>query len=336
MVPLGLHPFNKFREKAVSEKQIIQSLYEVSIEFDGMRLDQALSKLMDEFSRSKIQEWIKAGNVKLNDQIMQQARHKVVYLDRIEVDAELTIQGDWQPEAIQLDIVYEDDSLLVINKPVDMVVHPGAGNPRGTLVNALLHHLPDLNQLPRAGIIHRIDKDTTGLLVVAKTLAAHKRLVEQLQAREFTREYITIIYGQLTAGGTIDKPIGRHPTKRIQMAVTPSGKDAVTHYRIAEKFQDFTHLRVRLETGRTHQIRVHMAYMKHPIVGDPVYAGRLRIPSGISEDFTSYLRKFRRQALHAHILGLTHPETGEYIEWQQPLPQDMVELLGWLREENAI
>jgi 23S rRNA pseudouridine1911/1915/1917 synthase len=213
------------------------------------------------------------------------------------------------------------------------VVHPAAGNPDGTLQNALLHHDPELIQLPRAGIIHRLDKETTGLLVIAKTPGAHRNLVEQLQAREFEREYRAIVIGVMTAGGSVDKPIGRHPTQRIKMAVNYSGKEAVTHYRVEERFRAHTYLRVKLETGRTHQIRVHMAHIRYPLVGDPVYAGRLRQPAGASEPLREKLRHFHRQALHAKRLGLVHPLSGEWMEWEAPLPDDMQQLLEVLRED---
>ena len=234
---------------------------------------------------------------------------------------------------LPIDIVYEDEDIIVINKPRDLVVHPGAGNPDGTVLNALLHYYPPIADVPRAGIVHRLDKDTTGLMVVAKTVPAQTRLVESLQRREITREYEAVAIGHMTAGGTVDEPISRHPTKRTHMAVHPMGKPAVTHYRIMEHFRVHTRLRLRLETGRTHQIRVHMAHITHPLVGDPVYGGRPRPPKGASEAFISTLRKFDRQALHATMLRLYHPISGIEMEWHAPIPQDMVELIEEMRAD---
>ena len=214
----------------------------------------------------------------------------------------------------------------MINKPAGLVVHPGAGNQEGTMVNALLHHVPELQNLPRAGIIHRLDKETTGLLVVAKTIAAHTNLVEQLQNRAFTREYDALVNRVMVSGSSIDAPIGRHPTKRTAMAVIPDGRRAITHYRVAEKFLDHTHLKLRLETGRTHQIRVHMSHLKFPIVGDPLYSGRYRVPTKITPQLKEALDNFKRQALHASLLGLKHPATGDYVEWRAPMPDDMQNL----------
>lgn len=297
----------------------------------GKRLDAALSQQFSDYSRSRIQEWIQNGFVKVNGEVITSNKHKMAGFEDIEINAEIEVAGEWKPEAIDLDIVYEDDSLLVINKPAGLVVHPGAGNQDGTMVNALLYHCPDLANLPRAGIIHRIDKETTGLLVVAKTIAAHTSLVEQLQNRAFTREYDAVVNRVMVSGGTIDKPIGRHPTKRTSMAVVADGKRAITHYRVVEKFLDHTHLKLRLETGRTHQIRVHMAYLKFPLIGDPLYSGRYRVPTRITPELRNTVDNFKRQALHASLLGLKHPETGEYIEWRAPMPQDMAQLLDDLR-----
>lgn len=300
----------------------------------GKRLDAALSQQFSDYSRSRIQEWIQNGFVKVNGEVITSNKYKMAGFEDIEINAEIEVAGEWKPEAIDLDIVYEDDALLVINKPAGLVVHPGAGNQDGTMVNALLHHCPELANLPRAGIIHRIDKETTGLLVVAKTIAAHTNLVEQLQNRAFTREYDAVVNRVMVSGGTIDRPIGRHPTKRTSMAVVPDGKRAITHYRVVEKFLDHTHLKLRLETGRTHQIRVHMAYLKFPLVGDPLYSGRYRVPTRITPVLRETLDGFKRQALHASLLGLNHPETGDYIEWKAPLPQDMSNLLEQLRENR--
>lgn len=300
----------------------------------GKRLDAALSQQFSDYSRSRIQEWIQNGFVKVNGEVITTNKYKMAGFEDIEINAEIEVAGEWKPEAIDLDIVYEDDALLVINKPAGLVVHPGAGNQDGTMVNALLHHCPELANLPRAGIIHRIDKETTGLLVVAKTIAAHTNLVEQLQNRAFTREYDAVVNRVMVSGGTIDRPIGRHPTKRTSMAVVPDGKRAITHYRVVEKFLDHTHLKLRLETGRTHQIRVHMAYLKFPLVGDPLYSGRYRVPTRITPVLRETLDGFKRQALHASLLGLNHPETGEYIEWRAPMPQDMAKLLDDLRENR--
>ncbi|PXF62409.1 23S rRNA pseudouridine(1911/1915/1917) synthase RluD [Kangiella spongicola] len=292
----------------------------------GKRLDLALSETFEEYSRSRIQDWVKQGFVKVNDEVITSNKHKMAGFELVEVNAEVEVAGDWEAEAIELNIVYEDDDLLVVNKPTGLVVHPGAGNQQGTMVNALLHHVPELQNLPRAGIIHRLDKETTGLLVVAKTIGAHTSLVDQLQKREFTREYDALVNRVMVSGNSIDVPIGRHPTKRTAMAVIPDGRRAITHFRVAEKFLDHTHLKLRLETGRTHQIRVHMSYLKFPIVGDPLYSGRYRVPNRITPELKEILGKFKRQALHASLLGLKHPTTGDYIEWTAPMPADMQKL----------
>lgn len=304
----------------------------VPAESRGQRLDVVAAELFDDFSRGRLQEWIKQGLL-LVDGEQRRPKDKVVGGEQLDLRAEVEPEGDWQAQPIPLDIVYEDSELLVINKPAGLVVHPAAGNPDGTLLNALLHHAPELRNLPRAGIVHRIDKDTTGLLAVARTLKAQNSLVQQLQARTMGREYEAVVQGAMTGGGSVDQPIGRHPTQRIKMAVVRDGKPALTHYRIATRFSDYTHIRVQLETGRTHQIRVHMAHIGYPLVGDPVYGGRLRLPSGISDELAETLRRFGRQALHAAKLELTHPDSGEAMSWQAPLPQDMVDLLQQLQGE---
>jgi 23S rRNA pseudouridine1911/1915/1917 synthase len=244
----------------------------------GKRLDQALAQMFPDYSRSRLKDWILAGQVKVNGEIMTRAREKMYGGELIEIDATVEAEVRFEAQNIPLNIVYEDDDILVINKPAGLVVHPGAGNPDGTVLNALLHHCPALNVVPRAGIVHRLDKDTTGLMVVAKTIAAQTNLVDALQLREITREYEAVANGVMTAGGLVDEPIGRHSTKRTQMAVSFVGRPSVTHYRVMEKYRLHTRLRLRLETGRTHQIRVHMSHITHPLVGDPVYGGRPRPP----------------------------------------------------------
>lgn len=301
-------------------------------ELAGARLDKALAELFPDYSRARLQQWIKNGYVLVDDKPCR-AKDKLQGGESIAITAELEDEVTWEAEAIPLDIVYEDDDIIVINKPVGLVVHPGAGNQNRTLVNALLHHAPELSQLPRAGIIHRIDKDTSGILVVARSLMAHTHLVEQLQRREFLREYQAIVNGVLIAGGSIDEPIGRHRTQRTHMAVTDTGKPAITHYRVIQRYRSHTHIRVKLETGRTHQIRVHMAHKRYALIGDPVYGQRLHIPSGSSEEFAQTLRSFNRQALHAEHLGLVHPRTQEFMEWSVPVPEDMQNLLAALEED---
>lgn len=303
----------------------------VPMELSGNRLDQVLAELAPDYSRSRLQQWIKQGAVTVNGQQLK-PKDKVKVNDLIEVHAELESQGAWEAEEIPLDIVYEDEEIIVINKPAGMVVHPAAGNYTGTLVNALLHHDPSLETIPRAGIVHRLDKDTTGLMVVAKTLRAHAHIVEQLQDRSMGREYEAVATGVMTGGGTVDEPISRHSQNRKKMAVNPFGKHAVTHYRVVNRMTAHTHIRVKLETGRTHQIRVHMAHIHHALVGDPVYGGRLKLPAGISDDMKHLLRTFPRQALHAKQLTLIHPATEEEVSWEVPLPDDMVELLEKLAE----
>lgn len=297
----------------------------------GMRLDQALASCWPDYSRSRIQDWIKDGAITVDGQPVR-PRVTVLGGEQVELTAEVSEEVEAEPQDIELDILYEDDDLIVINKSPDMVVHPAAGNPDGTLVNALLFHDPSLAALPRAGIVHRLDKQTSGVMVVAKSLAAHKHLVDALARREIKREYDAIVVGHLIAGGTVDAPIGRHARDRQRQAVTPGGKHAVTHYRIEQHFGEHTWLRVSLETGRTHQIRVHMAHIRHPIVGDPVYGGRPKLPPGASDELIDLLRHFGRQALHARFLTLAHPTTGEEMTFEAPLPLDMLELIDVLTE----
>lgn len=306
---------------------------EVQPEQMGQRLDQTLAELFPEYSRSRLKTWIEADLVKLNDRITNIPREKVLGGERIEIIVEVEDETRFEAENIPLNIVYEDDDIIVINKPKDLVVHPGAGNPNGTVLNALLYHYPPISEVPRAGIVHRLDKDTTGLMVVAKTIPAQTKLVRDLQKRKITREYEAVASGIMTKGGTVDQPMARHATKRTLMAVHPMGKPAVTHYRIMENYRNYTRLRLRLETGRTHQIRVHMAHIAHPLLGDQTYGGRPRPPKNASEDFMEVLRNFKRQALHAVMLRLAHPITGEIMEWYAPLPDDFVELLNALKAD---
>tara|TARA_R110000803_G_scaffold149508_2_gene214880 strand:- start:4452 stop:5429 length:978 start_codon:yes stop_codon:yes gene_type:complete len=300
----------------------------------GKRFDQTLAEMFPDYSRSRLKEWILAGHVTVDGVVVDKAREKMFGGEEVAINTEVEAEVRFAAQDLPLNIVYEDDDILVINKPAGFVVHPGAGNPDGTVLNALLHHCPQLDVVPRAGIVHRLDKDTTGLMVVAKTIAAQTNLVESLQAREITREYEAIANGTMTAGGLVDEPIGRHATKRTHMAVTFSGRPSVTHYRVMEKFRLHTRLRLRLETGRTHQIRVHMAHITHPLVGDPVYGGRPRPPKNASEELREMLRQFKRQALHAAMLSLYHPITGEQMTWHADIPDDMVALTNILRADT--
>tara|TARA_R110002072_G_scaffold55372_3_gene144394 strand:+ start:12077 stop:13021 length:945 start_codon:yes stop_codon:yes gene_type:complete len=302
-------------------------------ELAGSRLDQALSQLIPEHSRSRIQLWIKSGDVCVNKSIYKQ-RTEVHNGDIIDIDTEITNIEKHQAEAIKLDILHEDEALIIINKPAGLIVHPGAGNPNHTLVNALLHFDKDLDTVPRAGIIHRLDKDTTGVLVVARTLESHTNLVNQLQKRDIKREYQAIVCGQLTSGGTIENKLGRHPKQRIKMAVTSNGKTATTHYRLIKKYQHYTHLHVQLETGRTHQIRVHMSHIKHPIVGDPVYGNNGSIRKGVNPSLRDFISNFSRQALHAYSLSLTHPLTKIDMTFNADLPEDIQTLLTVLNQND--
>lgn len=282
-------------------------------ELSGCRLDQALAQMFPEYSRERLKSWVLSGSCQVNGVVLR-PKDKIAGGEQVTINATIEEAVTWQAENMPLDVVYADADLIIINKPVGMVVHPAAGNRSGTLVNALLNFAPELSQVPRAGIVHRLDKDTSGLLVVARNLAAHTSLIQQMQARTITRIYETVVRGVFLAGSTIDLPIGRHPRDRKRMAVVSDGKPAVTHYRVLTRFEKYTHLQVQLETGRTHQIRVHMAHVKHPIVGDRVYAARIQ-------------HNFPRQALHARRLTLMHPTTGEEMTWEAELPADMQQLL---------
>lgn len=316
--------------------EIIQHRETVPESCLGKRFDQTLAEMFPDYSRSRLKEWILAGHICVNGEIIDKPREKMFGGEQIAINSEIEAEVRFQPQDLPLNIVYEDNDILVINKPAGFVVHPGAGNPDGTVLNALLHYCPQLDVVPRAGIVHRLDKDTTGLMVVAKTIAAQTNLVESLQAREITREYEAVANGIMTAGGIVDEPIGRHSTKRTHMAVTFSGRPSVTHYRVMEKFRLHTRLRLRLETGRTHQIRVHMAHITHPLIGDPVYGGRPRPPKNASEELREMLRQFKRQALHAAMLSLYHPITGEQMTWHADVPDDMVALTNMLREDTKL
>ncbi len=300
----------------------------------GRRFDAVVAELFPEYSRSRLTEWIKTGDVRLDGALVR-PRDPVRGGETVSLQAVLDTQTHAEPEDIPLDVLYEDEHLLVINKPVGLVVHPGVGNSSGTLVNALLYRDPSVASLPRAGIVHRLDKDTSGVMVVARTLQAQTALVEQLSARQVHRQYLAVVVGALVAGGTADAPIDRHPRDRLRMGVREDGKEAITHYRLRERFRAHTALECRLETGRTHQIRVHMAHLRHAIVGDPLYGGSLKLPKGASDELVSALRGFKRQALHAEILEFNHPITGEPLRNTAPPPADIVHLLNVLREDNA-
>lgn len=298
----------------------------------GKRLDQALAILFQDHSRARLQEWIRSGEVQLNHQAVSQ-RQRVKGGEHIEIKASFKPQENSTAEDIPLQIIYEDEQLLVLNKPPGLVVHPGAGNREHTILNALLHHDPGLEVVPRAGIVHRLDKDTSGVMIIARSPEVHTFLVAQLKERNIKREYQAIVSGVMTAGGSVDQPIGRHPRKRTQMAVQDHGKAAVTHFRIIRKYRSHTHIRLQLETGRTHQIRVHMAWLKYPLVGDPVYAGRAHLPRGASQPLINMLQTFPRQALHACAITLQHPHTGEMLTCEAPLPEDMQKLLEALDKD---
>jgi len=311
----------------------IEKEFIISREYHSQRIDSVLAQLLPEYSRSQISTWIKTGAVTLNQKPCK-PKDKALGGDSIKINVEFTEPtGDFnecQPEDIPLTIVYEDDQVLVLNKPAGMVVHPGAGNREHTLVNALLHHAPDLHHLPRAGIIHRLDKETTGLLIVAKTLTAHTALIRQMQAREIQRHYITLVQGHVISGGVIDTGFSRHPRNRLKMAVSGQGRQAITHYLVKKHYQNFTLLDVTLMTGRTHQIRVHMAHINHPVVGDPLYGGRMRFPANAGDELRTILQQFKRQALHACSLELYHPNTEEILTLTAPLPDDFKYLLNAL------
>lgn len=314
--------------------QLISQALIIPIEFHGQRLDAAVSKLLPQYSRNQIKQWILNGNLLHNHQTAK-PKDIVNENDVIAIDAALEIRRHDEAEALPLEIIFEDEHLLVINKPAGLVVHPGAGNQTSTLLNALLHHDKNLELLPRAGIVHRLDKETTGLLIIAKTLETHTYLIDQMQERNIKRTYEAIIHGECTGGGSIDAPIDRHPKHRTRMAVVHNGKFAVTHYRLIERFREHTHVKVILETGRTHQIRVHMEHIRRPIVGDPVYGGRFRLPPKATEDLINALRGFKRQALHAAELTLQHPVTRQELTWKAPLPQDMQDLLISLKYDTT-
>lgn len=313
--------------------------FTVPDELAGSRLDQVLARLHPEVTRSQWQKWIEEGRVRVETSPAGTAHPRVSKRDRLEGGETLRVEVPPPKEiadvaeAIPLDVVHEDEAILVINKPPGLVVHPGAGNPEGTLLNALLHHAPTLARLPRAGIVHRLDKDTSGLMVVAKTEAARQSLIGQLAGRTMWREYVAIVNGVLVAGSTIDAPIGRHRSDRLRMAVTESGRPAVSHVRVLARYRAHTLVQVRLESGRTHQIRVHMAHVKHPVAGDPVYGGRPKLPKGAGTELIRLLQGFGRQALHAAALGLVHPVTGTEVRWEAPVPRDMEELTRALEKD---
>lgn len=305
----------------------------IPAEFDGKRLDQALALLCPEHSRARLQSWIRSGRVTVDNRALRQ-RDPVRIGERVVLEcADEPAQTNVAAQDIPLDVLHEDRAIIVVNKPAGLVVHPGAGNPDRTLMNALLHHAHELARVPRAGIVQRLDKDTSGIMVVAKTPEAHTCLVRSLKERKIGREYRAIVSGTFTAGGRIDVPIGRHPIERKRMAVNEGGRSAVTHYRILKRFRAHTYLRVILETGRTHQIRVHLAHIYHPVVGDPVYGGRRVAPKYLSETLREALRSFPRQALHASNLSLVHPESGLEMSWSAPVPSDMQFLLDLLGNE---
>ncbi|MDN6297666.1 MAG: 23S rRNA pseudouridine(1911/1915/1917) synthase RluD [Halomonas sp.] len=299
----------------------------------GARLDQAAAELFSDYSRERLKAWINRGELTVDGE-RGKPKTRLIGDETLALCATLEEEQRFTAQDIALDIVFEDEHVLIVNKPAGMVVHPAAGNPDGTLLNALLHHDPALADIPRAGIVHRLDKDTTGLLMVARTLPAQAALVEQLQARTVSRQYDAVVIGTPVAGGTVDAPIGRHPKDRKRQAVNAGGKPAVTHYRVVERFRTHTHVRCKLETGRTHQIRVHMAHARYPLIGDQLYGGRPKLPPGAADTLKEILREFPRQALHARRLGFVHPHSGQEMTFRAPLPDDLLMLLDYLREDH--
>ena len=302
----------------------------------GQRIDSALAVMLPDYSRSKITSWVRAGKALVNDKTFK-AKEKVLGGEVVALTIKKEKTNAWLGEDIAIDVVYEDEDIIVVNKPVGLVTHPGAGNWTGTLANALLHYDPSLANLDRAGIVHRLDKNTSGLMVVARSELAQKNLVEQLQTHAVSREYSAIVYGHMISGGTVDAPIGRDPKDRIRQAVAEEGegKDALTHYRVIDRFAHHTHVKCILETGRTHQIRVHMAHIEHPLIADPMYGGKVRFPKKADEALKDVLKGFNRQALHAKKLSLMHPISGEEMSWKVPLPQDLQDLLQALQKFDA-
>ncbi len=327
-------------ESSFNQNHKVSSLdsFQVDESLSGERLDFVLVHYYPDLSRSRLQSWIKNKQVKLNATLVVKPKHKVSAGELLEVEPLLDDQGEWQATEMELPIVYQDDDLMIVNKPAGLVVHPAPGHYQDTLVNGLLFHYPALRKLPRAGIVHRLDKDTTGLLVVAKTAEAHNYLVDQLQNRRFEREYIALVHHTIVAGDTIDLPIGRHPQHRKKMAVilnhSSAAKEAVTHFRIEQKYRHFTLLKVKLETGRTHQIRVHLSHIKHPIVGDPLYSLQNLKPRGMSPLFAKVFDSFNRQALHAHSLGIELPNNRGFKKWQAEIPSDFQQLLDAIKQHD--
>jgi len=300
----------------------------------GNRLDASLSEMLPDYSRSKITSWIKSGDALINQKTFK-PKDKASGTEIVYLTLNQKQSNDWIAEKIPLNVVYEDEDIIVINKQFGLVTHPGAGNWSGTLANALLYYDSALSTLDRAGIVHRLDKNTSGLMVVARNEKSQKYLVEQLQNHSVDREYSAIVYGHMIAGGTVDEPIGRDPKDRVKQAVSMSGKDAITHYRAIDRFKSHTHVKAILETGRTHQIRVHLSHVGHSLVGDPMYGGRVRFPKKASEELKDSLLNFKRQALHSKKLTLTHPISGESMSWKAPLPDDMVKLLEILKKFDS-
>ena len=300
----------------------------------GLRFDQALARALPQYSRTLLSAWIAAGSVQVDGRPLR-GKDKVLGGEQVRIEGSLPGTTRVAPESLPLTVLYRDRALLVIDKPAGLVVHPGAGNPRHTLQNALLGLDPRLAKVPRAGLVHRLDKDTSGLILVARTVEAHTALAAAMAARTIRREYLAVCTGTMTAGGTVDAPIARHRTQRTRMAVRGDGRRALTHYRVTRRFRAHTLVRVRLETGRTHQIRVHLAHLGFPLVGDPVYGGRRRIPAGARPELAGLLREFPRQALHAAHVSLVHPQNGRELEWESPIPPDMQRLLTALEADAA-
>ncbi len=317
-----------------SDRELLEA--SIPLASAGRRFDQVLAELFPDFSRSRLTEWVKSGDALLGGRLVK-PKEAVRGGEPVTLWVRIEVETDAEAEDIPIEVLHQDEDVLVVNKPAGLVVHPGAGNPRGTLVNALLHFDARLAGLPRAGIVHRLDKDTSGLMVVVRSLRAHTSLVEQLSGREVHRQYLAVVQGTMVAGTTINAPIGRHPTDRVRMAVVKegTGRDAITHYRVREKFRAHTLVECRLETGRTHQIRVHMAHARRPIVGDPLYGGSFKLPKAATPELAARLQGFRRQALHAEKLTFRHPVSGEPVTTEAALPEDMQGLLLDLRVDTA-